>query len=372
MKTPFAALAALLLGLATAFAADPIKIGVQAPITGEFALEGQGIEKAVRLLVKQQNDKGGLLGRPLDVVVCDDEGKPTQAAVCARNLINAKVLAVIGSYTSTATQAPQPIYLRAGVLQTSDATADPLTQQNAWTFFRNSSPNRAEAEFTADYLINGKGYKNIVVLSDQSSYAKDLGDGVAKHVQKLGGKVTREFINAGAQDFTAVLTKIKAANPDAIYFAGYYSDSGLIRAQQKQIGLDIPFVGGDANDNPEFLKLAGAAAAGAYLVNVPKPEYLPYPEAKNFIAAYEQAYNQKPPSIFTLTNADGLRFIMHAIEQTKSTDARTLADYLHTLKDFPGITGPITLDNTGERVSSLFYVYEIQPDGAYKIVYGQR
>ena len=78
------------------------------------------------------------------------------------------------------------------------------------------------------------------------------------------------------------------------------------------------------------------------------------------------------PSIFTLTNADGLRFILHAIEQTKSTDARTLADFLHKLKDFPGITGPITLDETGERISSLFYVYEVQPDGAYKIVYGQR
>ena len=178
------------------------------------------------------------------------------------------MLAVIGSYTSTATQSPQPIYLRAGVLQTSDATADPLTQQKAWTFFRNSSPNRAEAEFTADYLVNGRKYKNIVVLSDQSSYAKDLGDGVAKNVGKLGGAVTREFINAGAQDFTAVLTKIKAKKPDVLYFSGYYSDSGLIRAQQKQIGLDIPFVGGDANDNPDFLKLAGAAAAGILLERV--------------------------------------------------------------------------------------------------------
>lgn len=366
------ALSVVLLGLSCAWAADTIKIGVQAPITGEFAVEGQGIEKAVKLLVKQQNDKGGLLGKQLEVVTCDDEGKPTQAAVCARNLINAGVLAVIGSYTSTATLAPQPVYLRAGVLQTSDGTADSLTQQGAWTFFRNNSPNRAEAEFTANYLVKEKGYKNIVVLSDQSSFAKDLGDGVAKNVEKLGGTVIREYINAGAQDFTAVLTKIKARNADVLYFSGYYSDSGLIRAQQKQIGLDIPFIGGDANDNPEFIKLAGAAATGAYLVNVPKPETLPYPEAKNFIAAYEQAYSEKPPSIFVLTNADGLRFIMHAIEQTKSTDARTLADYLHRLKDFPGITGPITLDEKGERVSSLYYVYEIQPDGAYKIVYSQR
>src|SRR3546814_5988796 len=133
------------MGMNTAFAADPIKIGVQAPITGTYAAEGQGIENGVKLLVKQQNAEGGLLGRKLEVTVCDDEGKPAQAAICARKLVNEGVIAVIGTYTSGAALAAAPIYAAANVIQTSDGTSDELTAKGWKTFFRNAPPNSAEA-----------------------------------------------------------------------------------------------------------------------------------------------------------------------------------------------------------------------------------
>ena len=104
------ALAAASLG---AYAAEPLKIGVQAPITGQYANEGQGIADAVKLLVKQQNAKGGLLGHMLEVKVCDDQGQAAPAAICARQLVNDGVLAVIGSYTSGAALAAEPLYARA-------------------------------------------------------------------------------------------------------------------------------------------------------------------------------------------------------------------------------------------------------------------
>jgi branched-chain amino acid transport system substrate-binding protein len=157
-------------------------------------------------------------------------------------------------------------------------------------------------------------------------------------------------------------------NPDVIYYSGYYTDGGLLRSQQKQLGIDADFVGGDSNDNPDFLKLAGSAAEGTVLINFPTPDILPYKEAKKYLKAYEDTYNMKPPSIWAVVNADGLRAIMHGVEQTKSFDTKKISDFLHNLKDFPGITGPVTFREDGERIGAEFMVYEIQKDGSYKVL----
>lgn len=252
---------------------DTIKIGVQAPITGEYAAEGQGIENGVKLLVDQQNAKGGLLGKKLSYVTCDDEGKASQAAICARKLVNDGVIAIIGTYTSGAALAAAPIYAAANVIQTSDGTSDELTQRGWQTFFRNAPPNSDEATFAADYLVNVRKDDRIAVLSDHSSYATGLAKSVVDSIKELGGNIVAdERINAGTQDYSAVLTKIKSEKPTALFFSGYYTDGGLIRAQMKQLGMDTDFIGGDANQNADFAKIAGNAAEGAIIINVPAPE----------------------------------------------------------------------------------------------------
>ncbi|WP_287834139.1 branched-chain amino acid ABC transporter substrate-binding protein [Acidiphilium sp.] len=351
-------------------ASGPIKIGVQAPITGAYADEGQGIEKAVKLLADQQNAKGGLLGRKIEVKVCDDEGKASQAAICARQLVNDGVIAVIGSYTSGAALAAEPIYARSNVIQTSDGTSNKLLSRGYKTWFGNAAPNSAEAKFTAKYLIDVRHFKRIAVLTDHSSFATGLADAVIKNIKADHGKVIdKAYITAGSQNFTPVLTKLKALKPDAIYFSGYYSDGGLIKAQMAQLGITATFVGGDANQNVAFGKIAGSAAKGAIIVNVPGPEQLPYPTAKAFVAAYKAKYHQSPPSVFTLTNADGMRAVMQAIEQTKSVKPAKLEHYLHTMKSFDGLTGQFRWNDKGERVGSPFTAFEVQADGSYKIVY---
>lgn len=359
-------------GAGTAMAANgPIKIGVQAPITGEYAAEGQGIENGVQLLVKQQNAAGGLLGRQIQVIVCDDEGKASQAAICGRKLVNDGVIAVIGTYTSGAALAAAPIYSAANVIQTSDGTSDELTQKGWKTFFRNAPPNSDEAEFVANYFVKVKQYKRIAVLSDHSSYATGLAKATTEAIKKAGGNLVGEdFINAGTQDYSAVLTKLKSKNPDVLFFSGYYTDGGLIRAQMKQLGMEAVFVGGDANQNENFAKIAGNAAAGSVIVNVPAPENLPYPEAKQFLADYTKAFGAPPPSIYTFTNADGLRAVFAAIEATKSTDNAKLIPWLHDMKQpFNGLTGPFTWDDKGERIGSPMSAFEVQANGGYKTLY---
>jgi len=365
-----AAAALAIVGPVPAMAAPPIKIGVQAPITGPYAEEGQGIERAVKLLADQQNAKGGLLGRQIAVTSCDDEGKAAQAAICARQLVNDHVVAVIGSYTSGAALAAEPIYARANVIQSSDGTSNKLLERGYTTWFGNAPPNSAEAEFTARYLVGVRHFKKIAVLTDHSSFATGLADAVVQDVKAAKGNVIEKaFINAGSQNFTPVLTKLKSLSPDVIYFSGYYSDGGLIRAQMQQLGIKAVFVGGDANQNVAFAKIAGGAAAGTVIINVPAPQDLPYPAAKQFVVAYQAKYGSPPPSVYTLTNADGMRAVMQAIAATKGTDAARLEDYLHHIKDFHGLTGTFSWNEHGERIGSPFVAFEIEADGNYKILY---
>ncbi len=362
-------LASLILSSSALFAHGVIKIGVQAPITGKYASEGQAIDNFVRLIAKQENAKGGIIGKKITVLTCDDEGKSQKAAVCARKFSDAKVLAVIGSYTSNAALAAQTIYFRNHILQTTDGTSNKLIAKKYWTFFRNSYPNSAEGSFTAKYLVKDRHFKKIVVLSDYSSYSNGLANATEASIKDIGGNVVyRGKIKSGTQNFTAILTKIKALKPDAIYFSGYFSDGGLIRSQQKELGIKAVFVGGDSNDNPNFAKLAGDAAKGSLIINFPSPKTLPYKIAKTYIKAYKTAYKTNLPSIFPVLNADGLRVILYAIKTIKSTDTKKISNFLHNLKNYPGITGPITFRNDGERINVKFLVYQLQKDGSYKVL----
>jgi len=349
--------------------ADTIKVGVQAPTTGQYANEGQGIDNAARLLAEQYNARGGLLGKKLEVFTCDDEGQAMKAAICAKELVNKGVIMVIGSYTSTAAEAAQKTYYRAGVLQTTDGTSDSLVKRGYWTFFRNSNPNSANAAFTAEYVVKARQFKRIAIISDYSSYAQGLADAVKKEIKALNGNIVYEGkIKAGSQNFTPVLTKAKSLNPDVIYFSGYYADGGLLRAQQKQLGIKADFIGGDANDNVDFVKLAGNASKDAMIVNVPTPEMLPYDLAKKFLADYRAKYGKDIPSIWALLNADGMLAFLTAIEKTGTTDTKKMSDWLHA-NELNGISGKLKWDKRGERVGSAFMVYRINDKGTYDVEY---
>jgi branched-chain amino acid transport system substrate-binding protein len=214
------------------------------------------------------------------------------------------------------------------------------------------------------------GYKRIAVLTDHSSFSTGLADAVVADSKKEGIDVLdKAFISAGSQNYTPVLTKLNALNPQVIYFAGYYTDGGLIKAQMEQLGMKAKFVGGDANQNVAFAKIAGNAAAGAVIINVPAPQDLPYPAARQFLEEFKTAYGHEPPSIFTLTNADGLRAILYTAEKIKSVAADKLIPALHKLTNFEGLTGTFSWNAVGERTGSPYVAFEVTPTGGYKITY---
>jgi branched-chain amino acid transport system substrate-binding protein len=357
------------LGLvASAQDSEPIKIGLQGPMTGDYAYEGQGFEKAVRLLVDQVNANGGLLGRQVELIVEDDAGDPTQAALVADRMVDAGVIAVIGAYNSTATEPASEIYDEAGILHiTPSSTATRLTEKGFQRFFRVCFLDDRQALFAVNAMQQVLGAKTIGILHDNTTYAKGLADWTKKYAEDAGLTVGFfDAINPDDQDFTPILTNIGKAGLDAVYFTGYHAQAGLLLRQAKDLGLDIQWMLGNASNNPELVQIAGVdAAAGAYITTEPLPQDLSYPEAVEFVKAFTEAYGEPPASVWWLLAAEAFNVISYAIEQTESVDPEVLAEYLHTdFKDFPGLSGPILgFDEKGDRLGTIHVLYQINEEG---------
>lgn len=345
-----------------------IKIGVQGPMTGDMAYEGTGFKKAISLLVDQTNAAGGINGQKVEVFYEDDKADPTESTLVANRLVSQKVVAVIGGYNSTATEPASAVYDKAGILQiTPGSTATRLTTHGYKRFFRVCFLDDRQGLFAADFMANTKGYKKVAVLHDNSTYAQGLADETKKQLEARNVQVVfYDAINPKDKDFSPTLTKIKAASPDAIYFTGYHAQAGLLLKQAPEVGLKTQWLMGNASNNPEIIQIAGLEnAKGAIITTEPLPSDLDYPEAKKFMADYKAKYNEDATSVWWVMAADSYRVIEEAIKQTKSTDPAKLADYMHnTMKNFPGITGPILgWDEKGDRLGTIHKAYVINDAG---------
>ncbi len=362
-------LATMALGpLVNAQEGEPIKIGLQGPMTGDYAYEGQGFVKAVQLLVDQVNEAGGLLGRPVELVIEDDAGDPTQSALVADRLVDAGVIAVIGAYNSTATEPASEIYAEEGILHiTPSSTATRLTQKGFTQFFRVCFLDDRQALFAVMAMDQVLGAKKIGILHDNSTYAKGLADWTKIYAEEAGLEVAFfDAINPDDQDFSPILTNIGNAGLDVVYFTGYHAQGGLLLRQSAELGLNIQWMMGNASNNPEMVEIAGVdAAAGTYITTEPLPKDLEYPEAIQFVKDFEEAYGEPPSSVWWMLAAEAFNVIAHAITETESTDPEELAAYLHEdFKDYPGLSGPILgFDEKGDRLGTIHALYQINAEG---------
>ena len=345
-----------------------IKLGLEGPMTGDYAYEGQGFEKAVQLLVDQTNEAGGFLGQQIELVIEDDAGDPTQAALVAQRLVDAEVVAVIGAYNSTATEPASEIYNEAGLLHvTPSSTATRLTEKGFKRFFRVCFLDDRQGLFAATFAKDVLGVQNFGILHDNSTYAQGLAEHTKRYAEEMGMNVSfYDAINPDDQDFSPILTNIGAAGLDAIYFTGYHAQGGLLLKQTGELGLDLNWMMGNASNNPELIQIAGLEnAVGTYITTEPLPKDVDYPEAQQFVADFQEAYDMMPDSVWWMMAAEAFNVIRYAIEQTESTDSEVLANFLHDeAKDINGITGPILgWDEKGDRLGTIHLAYIIDENG---------
>ncbi len=359
-----------------ASAPNTVVIGLQGPITGPWAYEGQMAKQSCEIAAQLINEKGGILGgRMVELRVVDDAGEPKTGALAAMKLVGQKdVIASVSTYGSSICEPASNIYEKFKKVNIGyGVTAVRLTQRGFKYFFRTCGRDDSQGAFFAKVASERFGSKRIAILHDNTAFGKGLAEDTKRGLKSLldSGEVEIVYFDAitpGEKDFHVPLTKLRETKPDIWYFTGYYAEAALLLTQAREIGITCTFVGGNAAINDEFVKIAGIdIAKGCFMTNEPLPGDLPYPEAKEFLDAYKAKFGEIPSSPWPIYAADAFGIIAYAIDKSGSTDSDVLADYLRNKIDgVNGITGPIGFTDQGDREGVPFYLYVV--DKAGKIV----
>ncbi len=358
----------LLVPLIFSQAQAQVKIGLMAPLTGAWASEGQAMKQVVDLLADEMNKAGGVLGQQIEIIAEDDGGDPRQASLAAQRLSTQGIAAVIGTYGSSITEASQNIYDEAKIVQVATgSTAIRLSEKGMKYFFR-TSPRDDEQGLVAANTLKDMGFQKIAILHDNTTYAKGLADEAQALLKADNVNVIFfDALTPGERDYSVILGKLRSAGPDGVLFTGYYPEAGLLLRQKMAMNWDVPFIGGDATNNPDLVSIAGKdAAAGFMFLSPPVPQDLDSPEATSFMAAYRTKYQGDPASVWAVLAGDAFKVITAAIAGSNSTDPDKIAEFLRTgLKDFQGLTGTIAFDDKGDRVGELYRVYKVDGEGNF-------
>ncbi len=354
---------------------EPVVIGLQGPLTGSAAVEGEMAKQCVETAALMVNEKGGILdGRMIEIELVDDACQPRAGALAAMKLVSMReVVASIATYGSSVNQPSSDIYEKFKKVNIGyGSTVTGLTERGLKYFFRTCGRTDTQGIFFAKEVAPYFGAKRVAIMHDNTSFALGLAEEARKAVLDLGEAelVYFDAITPGESDYTVPLTRLRETNPDVFYFTGYFPEAGLIIRQAREIGIDAVFVGGDAAINEDFIKIAGLEyAAGCYMTQEALIQYFTNPEAMEFKEKYQKAYGNLPSSPWSVYAADALMVLAEAIDKTGSTDSDDLVDYLkNELKEFPSITGPIGFDEKGDRVGTGINLYVVNSDGSYAIV----
>ena len=351
--------------LGQAHAADSIKIAMVIPATGPLTQYGDMVKEGVATAVEQINAAGGINGKKIETTVVDDACEPKQGPVAANRVVNDKIRYVIGPVCSGAAIAAAPIYNNEGVVViTPSATSPALTEGKNFHFiFRTIGRDDQQGPAAAKFIINKAKPKKVAVLHDKQSYGQGIAASVRDELKKSNVEVALlEGINAGDSDYSAVITKLKSAGADFVYYGGYHPEMGLLLRQAAEQGLKVRMMGPEGVGNPEINAIAGNAVEGM-LVTLPAD-----PAAKPENAALVKAFKDKgrdPSGAFQMGAYTATQVLAQSIKAV-GDDAEKVADYLHkTTFNMP--TGNVAWDAKGDLKAFDFPVYSWHKDGSKSV-----
>lgn len=330
-----------------AVAGDTIRIGEFASLTGKEATFGTSSHEGTVLAIEQINAAGGVLGKQLQLIHEDNRSMPGESATIAKKLITRdKVVALLGEVASGRSLEAAPIAQAAGIPMISPSSTNPTVTETGDYIFRVCFIDPFQGGLLAGFAQRTLKAKKVAIFSDVAApYSVGLGQYFRQAWLDGGGQiVAEEKYTGGDKDFKAQLTKIKNAAPDAIMVPGYYTDVGLIVQQARQLGITVPLFGGDGWEAPQLIQIAGASnLVGTYYSTHYSPQSTD-PLSQEFVAAYKARYNGKTPDAMAALGYDSVRVLADAIRRAGTTDGPALRDALAATRDFPGATGPTTLN----------------------------
>jgi branched-chain amino acid transport system substrate-binding protein len=358
----------LLMSVQMGWAAEPLHIGFIGPMTGDFAQVGIEATRVLTLLAADINGHGGLVGRKVELLIEDDSNNPQKAIAAGEKLLLQSPVDVIGSQTSTVTEALQGIFNDRKVIHISyGATAVPLTGKGYRYFFR-TCPQNSEQAKAAVKIIRKMKVKKVALLHDDSLFGKDLADVMRSRLHNWMIEVVYDgSLKTGQSDYLPLLERIKAAGPELVFFTGYYPEAARLLLARDRLNWEIPFMSGDGANDSNLIQIAGKkAAAGFSFISPPAPEDLPSPRIKSFLDRYMTAYGTRLTSIYALFAGDAFIAVTESIRRLQTTDPDRISDYLHRRYVNPAaLTGKHYFDYKGDVMSDLHGVYQVDNEGRF-------
>jgi branched-chain amino acid transport system substrate-binding protein len=353
VKLNVMAMAAAMIVVGTASAQEVVKIGHVGPTSGAIAHLGKDNENGARMAIDELNAKGVTIGGKkvkFELLAEDDAADPKQGTAVAQKLVDSKVAGVIGHLNSGTTIPASKIYSDAGIPQISPSATNPKYTRNGYkTAFRVVADDVHLGGTLGRYAVKELKGKSIAVIDDRTAYGQGVAEEFSKAVKASGGAIAEtQFTNDKATDFTAILTAVKAKNPDVVFFGGMDAVAGPMIRQMKQLGINAKFMGGDGICSGELPKLSGGAMADSQVVcaEAGGVDDKGKPAMDKFKADFKKKFNADV-QIYAPYVYDALNTMVAAMVKAGSSDP---AKYLPVLAkiDHNGVTGKITFDDKGD------------------------
>jgi len=338
-----------------------IRIAAVAPTTGAQTETGQDLINGIKVAVDERNAKGGVLGKQIELVVFDDAADPKEAVSVAHKITSdPTIVGVVGHMNSGTTKPATPIYNAAGLPVVMPVPTNPeITKQGFNNLFRIPPTDLDQGTDVARYALSQLGKKRFAIIHDSTAYGQPLAEVVRKVVQDAGAQVVSfDGISEGDKDFRAVLTKVKTANPDVLFFGGIYNEGGLIAKQAKDLGLGVTFIGADGVYSDKFVQLAGSAAEGT-VVSFIAPDSKANDQTRSFADKFRQKYGDI--KAFAPLGYDAANVLMTAIEKAGKTDKAAIVAALHSADfGYTGVTGESRFDAEGNNSRRSVYFFVVK------------
>ncbi len=337
-------------GSSKASSGSEILIGEYGSFTGTTAQFGKKTHEGIMLALDEVNAKGGLLGKKVKIIDADTASQADQAATVVKKLVNQdRVVAVLGEVASSRSMAAAPICEANKVPMVSPSSTNPRVtvgddgRVREYVFrvcFIDPVQGPVMARFARENMKKGKA----AILKDiKNDYSVGLSEVFKKDFERRGGKIVAEVsYSEGDTDFRAQLTAIKGASPDCIVIPGYYSEVGNIARQARDLGINVPLLGGDGWDDPKLMEIGRDAIDGAYFTTHFSAESKDE-RVQTFVKSYQAKFNEVPGGLAAM-GYDAAKILFEAIARAKSTNGPAIAKALGETKDYKAVTGNITIN----------------------------